>query len=477
MALAPVLVGLALTVMAVSTAAAQDIGRETERRLRDRAPELFGIETPLPASAPPTTDAYRRPQQTAGDQLLLAPGLHVEYLTRDAADYTDMLVLYPPAQPTHLLSCVEGRRERLLTGKLNPSVQRINLDTGKVETVLRGMDRCDGIRATPWGTLLVTEETRDGGAYEILEPLRVTELSVLDRATGQVTDRRHIAKRPALPIMAWEGIAILNSGVIIAGDELRPGDGHRSRSGGSIYKFIPDTPRTDSTAIRRLDQSPLVAGQVAALQVSCLESRQQHGQGCEVGNAAWLTVEAKRARSSATERGATGYHRPEDLELDPGFRDPEHPAAIRFCWANTGDANAGHYGEVLCAVDRSPLSADPAVRSVQVTRFLDGDPEFNSFDNLAFQPGTGNLYVLEDHPNGDVLACLPDGADRDLQTDGCVRIASVKDSSAEPTGLLFSADGATAYLVIQHSDDTHMPRVDGYPTDDILKITGFRPGR
>jgi secreted PhoX family phosphatase len=64
--------------------------------------------------------------------------------------------------------------------------------------------------------------------------------------------------------------------------------------------------------------------------------------------------------------------------------------------------------------------------------------------------------------------------DRDIKTDGCVKILSVKDSSAEPTGFLFDASGTTAYVSIQHSDDSNMPLVDGYRTDDVLKITGFK---
>ena len=113
---------------------------------------------------------------------------------------------------------------------------------------------------------------------------------------------------------------------------------------------------------------------------------------------------------------------------------------------------------------------------VVANRFVEGDPEFNSFDNLAFQPVTGNLYVIEDHKNGDIFACLPDGADRDIKSDGCVRTMSGKDSSAEPTGFIFGADGKTAYLSIQHSNDDLMSLYDDYPTDDVLKITGFKVG-
>lgn len=58
---------------------------------------------------------------------------------------------------------------------------------------------------------------------------------------------------------------------------------------------------------------------------------------------------------------------------------------------------------------------------------------------------TGNHYVIEDNPNNDIFSRLPDGADRDIKTDGGGKILSVKDTSAEPTGFKFSADGRTAY--------------------------------
>jgi secreted PhoX family phosphatase len=147
---------------------------------------------------------------------------------------------------------------------------------------------------------------------------------------------------------------------------------------------------------------------------------------------------------------------------------------VRFCWTNTQNEDAQSFAEVVCAIDATPLTAAADQRTVVVNRFVEGDTDFNSFDNLDFQPVTGNLYVVEDHDNGDIFACLPDGADRDNKTDGCVKVISVKDSSAEPTGFIFDATGTTAYLSIQHSDDDLMPLVDDYPTDDVLKITGFK---
>ncbi len=467
---------MAGTLLAPVAQADQDFGQFVEQQLKSKSEKLFGIEKPLKDSAPLTSGAYRTAYQKATDQVLVAQGLKVEYVTRQAANATDMLSFWPNAHsPTHLISCVEGSRQLLANGKYNPSVQRIRLADGQVETILRGMTSCDGIRTTAWGTVLATEETSSGGAYEILNPLTTTEQTVLDRTTGNVTDPSNIAKRAALPTMSWEGLAVLPSGVVIAGDELRPGTGGLDRDGGAIFKFIPAVPHNPASGpISQLNQSPLVSGYVYALQVSCVNNTQQVGQGCEIGNAAWIMVNAATARADAHTAGATGYYRPEDLHEDPLYRDSNNPAAVRFCWTNTGNEDAMNYAEVVCGIDAAPLVADPSQRSVVVNRFVEGDTDFNSFDNLDFQPHTGNLYVIEDHENGDIFACLPDGADRDHKTDGCVKILSVKDSSAEPTGFIFDASGTTAYVSIQHSNDANMADVDGYPTDDLLKISGFK---
>lgn len=454
----------------------KDFGSSVEKLLNDQSNKYFGIKEPLKNSAPTSAVPFRTENQKAEDQVVFAKGLKVKYLTRNVGNKTDMFELYPEDNPTHLVSCVEGGRELIaIPDKYNPSVQRVNLETGEVETILRGMDRCDGIRLTSWGTILATEETNDGAGYEILDPLNVTDETVIDRTAGIVSDPFHIAKREALPVMAWEGLTVLTNGVVIAGDELRPGTSNPDIDGGSIFKFVPNIPKTDDTKIINLDDSPFVAGIVYALQISCRDSKQQFGQGCEVGNGSWIEVNAATAREDAYTVGATGYYRPEDLHKDILFEAPlDNPNAVRFCWTNTGNESANNFGEVFCAVDFEPLATDPDGRTVIANRFVEGDNDFNSFDNLAFQPGTGNLYVIEDHINGDIFACLPDGEDRNIKTDGCVKILSVNDSSAEPTGFTFNRDGTTAYLSIQHSNDLLIPDFDDYPTDDILIIEGFQ---
>ncbi|MEX0860770.1 MAG: alkaline phosphatase PhoX, partial [Cucumibacter sp.] len=369
---------------------------------------------------------------------------------------------------------IEGDREEIAAGKLNPSVQSISLADGTVSTLLRGMVACDGIRTSPWGTVIATEEEDDGGVYEILDPLLIDNVVISDRATGAVSDPAHVAKRTAMAVIAWEGFVMTPEGVVYGGDELRPGTDAPDADGGALFKFIPATLYSDGM-IASLDQSPLVAGTSYALQVSCQGASVQAGQGCEIGRGWWVEIDPATARASAFASHATGYYRPEDLHQDPLFAGP----GIRMCGANTGNEGASNYAEVMCYIDSEPTlapapDADGKVTlSAEANRFVEGDPDFNSMDNLAFQPGTGILYVIEDHENGDIFACLPDGGDRDIKTDGCIKMLSVKDSSAEPTGFIFTPDGMTAYVSIQHSDDANMSPLDDYGTDDLVVITGF----
>jgi hypothetical protein len=497
-------VSLAAVLLAVPASLVQaddehvgDYGAGVERLLRFSSMHWFGIRGPLEASAPATSGAYRTQTQKAKDQVLVADSLNVEYLSRTIAHNADQFAFWPNDEaPTYQISCIEeftpavlknaAGQELFLPGglvkKWTPGVQRINLRTGVVETILRGTAGCDGLRRTPWGTILATEENDFGGAYEIIDPLNVTNHTITDRALGTVVDSNglpstKVVKRPALGIFTWEGIGILPGGVVYAGDELRPGEpvsgagNGPDGDGGAIFKFIPANPRTANGPISQLSESPFVAGNLYAMQVSCTTG-QQYGQGCEVGNGAWVSVSAPNARSDAFKNGATGYYRPEDLELDPMYKDPA--GGVRLCWMDTQNRGAQMYGELVCATDNFPMTASPSQRTVVVNRLLEGDMDMNQHDNIEFQPLTGNVYVIEDNTNGDIFACLPDGTDRDIKSDGCVKILSVKDSSAEPTGFKFTPDGLTAYLSIQHSNDANMPLVDDYGTDDLIKVTGFK---
>lgn len=489
-----------------------DLGAAKEKLLSDNSHILFGFGTPVPDSATEVVD--RALGQPATDRQLLAEGLQVEFVSRAVGGNGDMIAFWPDdISYTHVIVCNELGRSGTTPGGgggYNPSVQRVNVATGEVATILHGMARCDGIRTTQWGTILATEESgADGGAYEIIDPLNTTGHWVADRGgQGGEADIRDgidspnastaIVKRTALASQSWEGLEILDNGVVIGGDELRPGF---DNDGGAVFRFVPSSfyecegapvrpgLLCDNT-IESLEQSPLVDGQNYALATIC-SGTDDYGQGCEAGRGIWVEVRAEFARADAAERGGTGYCRPEDLHVDRSYGEFDGGEGIRWCWNNTC---GGRFGETLCVVEDAMdananifeddfgynlLSIDGERRAeALVTRFVQGDSEMNSHDNLDIQPHTSNVYVIEDNDFGDVWACLQDGADRDYMTDGCVRLLSIRSTAAEPSGFIFDGTGRTAFYFLQHGQqpeelrDFNSNPVTGQ-TDDLMKITGF----
>ena len=149
----------ALLVGVAARAGAADFGVAVDALLARNAPALFGIEAPLAHSAAASPmQGYRVAGRSAADSIALADGLVAEFLTTEAASHSDMMAFYPATAPSHLISCIESDAETLEPGKMQPGVQRISLADGKVETIVRGTAHCDGIRTTPWGTILFTEE-------------------------------------------------------------------------------------------------------------------------------------------------------------------------------------------------------------------------------------------------------------------------------------------------------------------------------
>ncbi|MBK8815267.1 MAG: DUF839 domain-containing protein [Methylococcaceae bacterium] len=509
-------IGIAVGGSVQAQAGGIDVGAKFQSFLNQYAYNFFGFTRPVGASE--TVSVPRINGQKPADLIKLASGLKAEIVTRNAGNSSDMLAFWPnDKKPTHIITCIEAGNSQVGVypsgqPKLTPSVQRTNLATGEVSTILRGMTGCDGIRRTPWGTIVATEEVDDGGLYEILNPLTTNELTLVARGASDVIDTNgaavapgQVAYRSAVGKLAWEGLDLTKSGVVYYGDEERPGSAGADADGGSIFKFVPDVAkRWNGVAIANLDQSPLVQGSVYAYQASCQartsSSFPQFGQGCEIGEGAWVKVDPSALRLSAGQNRATGFYRPEDLHFDINYKG----LGAKFCWTDTGNAGAQNYGEVVCMTDTLPegtgektvtdatrngfgltyladSSQEKGFAVAVANRALEGDADLNQPDNLAFQPLSGNMYVIEDNPFGDIWACLSDGRDRDIKSDGCVKMLSVRDSSAEPTGFAFTGDGKTAYFYVQHSSDaactagTDCSLNDDYATDDLIKVTGFNP--
>jgi hypothetical protein len=192
----------------------------------------------------------------------------------------------------------------------------------------------------------------------------------------------------------------------------------------------------------------------------------------------------------------TGYYRPEDMDIDPIAAEK---GLLRACWANTGRKShndssvvedSGVESEVMCLTENPPSANDstPLTGTIPtVERFITGSEERAMYDNVAFQPHTGNLVVLEDGPvntvkstnpmvtelrGNDLWICLPDGKDDDALSDGCVRFASVRDTSAEPTGFIFFGSGEEALVSIQHRSVNDALGEGNHGA--LIKISGFK---
>ncbi len=199
-----------------------------------------------------------------------------------------------------------------------------------------------------------------------------------------------------------------------------------------------------------------------------------YGQGREFGFGQWLLFphsDDPDLENLGLAAGVTGYYRPEDADLDPIALAQGN---VRVCGPDTGDENNHLYGQTICVTDGTVAQAEANTATPEVQPFVFGGTSqgINMPDNIEFQPGTGNTILHEDAETGfesphnnDLWDCLPDGADQDLLSDGCVRIGTLNDLTAEWTGGIFDATGTRFFVSIQHN-------ISGQAT--ILEIDGWK---
>jgi len=485
-----------MTSRMMATHPHRDFGTFVADQLSAHSESLFGFKHPLEESALGPYDGADNLKA-----IQVADGLHVSLVSSSVASAADQIAMWPDDDnPKFLFVCDEETT--------NPAVQRVDLSkpaASNATTIVTGLSSCDPVRRTPWGTIIVAEEAgATGGLYELIDPANInTVINVSDRAAGTTSDPLHLVKRKAVGSLSFESFAIKEDGTMIYGDELAPSGGN---AGGGIYKFVPANPYQGNGPITVAGQSPLVAGAVYGLRVAA-QGSSNWGQGAETGNGAWVAINLGGAnvvdmnnniilRTAQALQRFTGYYRPEDMDVDPIALEN---GIFRACWANTGRMshtdsslveNSGVKPEIMCLVENPPstFAPNPVTGTIPtVDRFVTGSEERGMFDNVAFQPHTGNLVVLEDNSvtsvkslnplvtqlrGNDLWICLPDGDDDDVLTDGCVRFASIRDTSAEPSGFIFTASGESAYVNIQHRAINDSLGAGNHGA--LVKITGFK---
>jgi len=451
----------ALVVAGVAAAAMMDFGLQTQNELADNAKPLFGVQSALSSSS--STDLNTAQALADPTKLVtLAKGLKATAVAAGPSDNvgpnSDQMVLWPPSNPTYLIAVNEE-------GTDSPGLQKINLQTGQATTIATGINDNDPVRATPWGTIIFGEEAGDGAMYEIIDPLSV-EGATIDRTTG-ASSSPNIRRLDAMGFNAFEGLAVLPNGVTYYGNELSANAG---AAGGAYYKFVPTHPWTGGAPITSLDDSPYASGSVYALRVG---TSGNNGQGFQYGTGSWRPLAGTTGASLAPLAAgakATGYYRPEDIDLDQAAIAAGN---VRFCGNDTGRDSARYFGETICFTDGTVAASASGATTPEVQLFVQGTPEFNMPDNIAYQPGRGNWIVHEDgstgagfgNRNNDLWSCLDDGKDENTMSDGCIRVGTLNDFDAEWTGGFFDPSGQHFYVSVQHNSS-------GYGT--ILDITGWR---
>ena len=494
----PVIAGAVTAALAAAVSVgAADFGQKVEALAKAQSLSLFGVIAPLNASSTSNLTAAQINADPAS-VVTVASGLSVRVVSAAAnlGGITDQIVLYPNStNPTHMIVCNEG-------GAGQVAVQRVNIATGVAEDIISGgMSVCDPVRLTPWGTILAGEENGGiGRLFEILDPLTTSNVVISGSGGGTTTtDTAHVRYLPNVGTLSWEGIALLPNGVLYMMDESRPGNGN---PGGGVFKFIPSALwTTGAPAITSLDNSPLNAGRIFGWRAGRNGGNTDYGQGNEFGRGVWVEVTNRgdvgsapiNLRNAGITLRMTSYYRPEDASLDEKLLSQ---GSVRFCGTNTGQdvpatssSGDNHWGEVYCfrdgTVDAAGListstqtvgSAVYTINNATVPEYqplVFGNLDFAMMDNIAYQAGKGNWVLNEDGEgptyssprNNDIWSCLDDGADVDTLSDGCVKVISLNDLTAESTGGVFDATGRKYFVSIQHNKTGH---------GIILEVSGWQ---
>ncbi|MFC5998020.1 alkaline phosphatase PhoX [Quadrisphaera sp. GCM10027208] len=304
----------------------------------------------------------------------------------------------------------------------NGSLSVVDLRTGEAKVLVQdeGYRRLDGLRWTPWGTLLFAEETAGGRLFEaFLDP----------KDPSQVL---RVEERPEVGIMRHEGIGVDEQGSVYVIDEL---------NGGSIYRFVPTT------------RGDLSDGQLYALRLTDLaEDEQEYAEETavladRVGPYEWVPLDMATAvvdaEQAADDVNATGFGRPEDVEL----------IGNTLYVANTTEDRVVAIDlktEVLTTFVGAGVNVPVEDRATATTGF-------NGPDNLASSTN-GQLFIVEDNVPSDIWVASKHDKSTSGVADDVELFASLKDPGAEGTGIYFGKDPRTLYVNVQHPAK---PEADG----------------
>lgn len=124
-----------------------------------------------------------------GNSLTLSPEWQSEIVSEWQDELPDMLVLSRDGKSL-FISC------EMISSMLSPSLVRLNMETGKKDILLYGLNRADGLKMDQHGDLWIGEETEDGLIIQISAPSTIPPEQRVDRV-------RLVSSHPdIIPILA-----------------------------------------------------------------------------------------------------------------------------------------------------------------------------------------------------------------------------------------------------------------------------------
>ena len=301
----------------------------------------------------------------------------------------------------------------------------------------------DPIVWTPWGTILVGEEAnvaskpdpdfpsaKAGLVYELFPS--ASDPSVLD----------HLVARPAIGSKAHEGMRFDKQGNLYSISERNPG---------YIFKFTPDI------------KGDLSSGQLYVLKITS-------PTGDRTGEAEWIPLDRDAVKIDASAAAdavhATGYNRPEDVEIATSTGNNQGSINTLYV-AITG--LTGPVDNRIIAVDLRERTGGSTHSTAFVYDYVKpgintSAADFSMPDNLALDPA-GNLYIAEDpggsfatKKNGDDIWLARPGNGPHSAASSVERFGSLTDCDAEPTGLYWERGGDRLFVNVQHRGGDHLDK-------------------
>lgn len=313
------------------------------------------------------------------------------------------------------------------------ALSRVDLLTGTSTLVAERQDweSFDGLVWTPWGTILMAEEVitasfRDP-QYPDIERGLIYEYNP---TTGDVK------ALPAVGARSHEGLRFDSQGNLYGISESR-GIANAGKPGesGAIFKFVPTR------------KGDLSAGKLYALKVRNGQSR--------TGEATWVELKLDQTTfdsdAAAQAVGATGWDRPEDVEIvRQGNSDVMYVAVtessnlaknnglvLKIVLRSNSFAMVSNY--VLPGVNAPSEVADPVWGS-------DAGLGFDDPDNLTALPN-GDILINEDDSPSDTWLARGSGP----MATTVVEFSRLLDCGAETTGIYYDKFRRILYANSQHA--------------------------